>query len=232
MTSRDGRSWWAVVLCLCGMAGAWLPSGAQRGIGIAQAAESASADLPAGSIDPQSSRVYVFVGKVGLGHEHAIVGAVKSGTVRLGAAENAGEIVIDVASFVADTAEARKYIRLAGTTSAATQKEVTANMLGEAVLDARKYPTATFIIHSSLPLPAQAGESQPHYRLEGELTLHGTTQRLTLDAETVEQPGYVRLRGAFAIRQTAYNIKPFSKAFGAIGVADELSIYGELNVLK
>ena len=36
--------------------------------------------------------------------------------------------------------------------------------------------------------------------------------------------------GGFAILQTQYGIRPFSKAFGAVGVTDQLTIHGVLSV--
>ncbi|HVA50817.1 MAG TPA: YceI family protein [Pirellulales bacterium] len=181
-----------------------------------------------GEIALKASRVYVFVGKVGLGHEHAVVGRMKSGFINLGAKSKAGEIVFDMPSFAADTAEARKYLSLEGTTAAARQKEVTDNMLGGDVLDVRKHPTASFAIASALPLGKRSQEGHALYRLEGEFTLHGVKRPLKLDAELVEEEGRTRVRGSFAVKQTDFGIKPFSKAFGAVGVTDELKIYGEI----
>ena len=36
------------------------------------------------------------------------------------------------------------------------------------------------------------------------------------------------MRGSFRIKQTDYGIRPYSKAFGAVSVADELRIFGEI----
>ena len=40
--------------------------------------------------------------------------------------------------------------------------------------------------------------------------------------------GWQRIRGGFAINQTDFGITPFSKAFGAVGVADRLTIWGDV----
>jgi polyisoprenoid-binding protein YceI len=185
-----------------------------------------------GRIDLDSSRVYIHVGKVGLGHEHAVVGRLKSGAIHFGAKSEAGEFVFDMSSFAADTAEARRYIGLEGTTSASMQRDVNANMLGKDVLNVRKYPTATFQIKSAVPLAQKSRDGHTLYRLEGDFTLHGVKKPLKLDAEAIEEEGGTRIRGSFAIRQTTFGIEPFSKAFGAIGVADELSIFGEIMVAR
>ncbi len=192
------------------------------------AAESAAADQE--EINLKASRVYIFVGKVGLGHEHAVVGRLKSGAVRLGARSQAGQMVFDMTSFVADTAEARKYLHLEGETPASRQKEVTANMLGADVLDVRRHPTASFKIDAALPLKYPSKAGHPMYRLQGEFTLHGVKRPLKFDTEAIEQESGVHIRGAFDIRQTDYGIEPYSKAFGAVGVTDELTIYGEIHL--
>ena len=186
----------------------------------------------ADKIQIESSRVYVFVGKVGLGHEHAVVGKLKSGTVKLGAPRNAGEFVFDMSTFSADTYEAREYFGLEGKVPDQRRREVTQNMVGAQVLNIRKYPTATFKIASALPLDRQSGDGNPLYRLDGEFTLHGVTRPVQIDAEVGEQKEGFRLIGSFKIKQTDYHIQPFSKAFGAVGVTDELTIHGDLVVAQ
>lgn len=185
--------------------------------------------LAPGDIETQSSRVYTFVGKVGLGHEHAIEGLLKSGSIRLGAAEKAGKLEFDLKSFQADTQQARNYIGLAGSTDAATARKVNTNMLGPDVLDAARYPTATFEIssarkHQSKQPPASGQE----YLVEGQFTLHGVKRPLKFIAVAEPTEGWMHLRGSFAIRQTDFGIRPFTTALGAIGVANDLTIYGDL----
>jgi polyisoprenoid-binding protein YceI len=183
-----------------------------------------------GHIQTKASLVYVFVGKTGLGHEHAIAGKLKSGNVQLGAQDGAGEIVFDMETFTADTDEARQYIGLEGTTPAGRRKEVTDNMLGSDVLNVRKFPTATFKISSALPLKKRSDEGHAMYRLDGDFTLHGVKRPIKVDAELIDTEEGFRLRGAFVIKQTDYGIKPFSKALGAVGVTNELTIHGDLLV--
>jgi polyisoprenoid-binding protein YceI len=180
----------------------------------------------------ETSRVYIFVGKVGLGHEHAVVGKLKSGTVQLGASRQAGEIVFDMSTFAADTYEAREYFGMEHTVPEGRRKEVSDNMKGADVLDVRKHPTATFKIESALPLNRKSGDGNPMYCLDGEFTLHGHKRPLKIDAEISEQNDGYRLIGSFKIKQTDYGIRPFSKAFGAVGVTDELTIHGDLVVTR
>lgn len=185
-----------------------------------------------GEINTTSSRVYTFVGKTGFGHEHAVIGEIKSGIIQLGALHNAGEIVFDMTTWKADTPQARKYIGLKGTTSASTQSEVNANMLGSGVLNVRKYPTSTFKISSAIPLKQQPSNGKTLYQLDGTFTLHGTSRKIRVIAEVTDNNQQQHLRGSFTIKQTDYGITPFSKAFGAVGVTDELKIFGDLDLAR
>ncbi|MCA9039939.1 MAG: YceI family protein [Planctomycetaceae bacterium] len=184
------------------------------------------------SIDTKTSRVYVFVGKTGFGHEHAVLGLVKSGEIHLGNTQNAGSIVFDMSTFTADTAEARRAIGLGGSTDASTAREVTQNMLGGYVLNVRQFPTSTFTINSALPTGKQSQAGHPLYELKGNWQLHGVTQPLALQVEAVDVKGQTHLRGRFAMLQTHFGIKPFTKALGAVGVTDRLVINGNIVINK
>jgi hypothetical protein len=180
-----------------------------------------------GDIFLKSSHVYTLVGKTGLGHEHGVVGSLKSGTLHLGAEKEAGQIVFDMTSFEADTDAARKFVGLEGTSSASTQQQVTANMVGEHVLNVAKYPTATFVVHSALQYEKPSKRGLPQYLLKGDFTLHETTRPIEFLVEVEMAKGWQHVRGGFRILQTDYGITPFSKAFGAVGVADQLTIWGD-----
>jgi polyisoprenoid-binding protein YceI len=181
-----------------------------------------------GQIDTSASRVFIKVGKTGLGHEHGVEGRLKSGSLDLKATNDPGQVVFDITSFQADTATARQYVGLAGTTDADTQRQVKANMLGPDVLDATRHPTATFRVATIQQLRTERAGGSPKYQLDGDFTLHGTTRPIRIIAESTVASGYVRLHGTFNISQTDYGITPYSKAFGTIGVADKLTIWGDL----
>ena len=72
----------------------------------------------------------------------------------------------------------------------------------------------------------------PQYQLKGMFTLHGVTQPLNLTVEASDKAGKVHLRGGFSTLQSSFGITPFTKAFGTIGVADRLTIYGEIDIAK
>ncbi|MFM8724424.1 MAG: YceI family protein [Planctomycetaceae bacterium] len=184
-----------------------------------------------GNVDLQASRGYVFVGKTGLGHDHGVEGRLKSCQVTLGAAAAAGRLEFNMQSFDADTDAARRYVGLKGSTDAGTRKQVNDNMKGSAVLDVQRHPTAVFEIESSQPVAvAGKGGTQglPQYELAGKFTLHGRTAPLRIRVTAEEKDGRTHLRGSFTILQTAFGIRPYSKAFGAVGVADRLTIHGDV----
>jgi hypothetical protein len=180
-----------------------------------------------GDVDLKDSRVYMFVGATGLGHEHAVEGRLASGWVHLGAEQNAGELVFDLKSFDADTSVARKYIGLEGESDDSTRKQVNANMHGADVLDVAKYPTATFTIDSALAYKSTQQNAPPQYLLDGQFTLHGVTKHLRILAETEESKGMIHLRSRFSVLQSQFGITPFTKLLGTIGVADKLTIFGD-----
>lgn len=183
-----------------------------------------------GDVDLQASRVFVFVGKTGLGHDHAVVGRLQAGQVRLGAAEQAGMLIFDMRSFDADTAEARAAIGLPGQTDPVTRKQVNDNMLGADVLDVARHPTATFAIRSALPSTKVAADRRPVYSLAGAFTLHGVTREVVVPVEVDQRGNVLRLRGGFAVKQTDFGMKPYKKLGGVVGVADELQISGDILV--
>ena len=232
-SARRVASWRlaACAACLASTATAFAQHQSSSATSTAAAASGQTVYEP-GDIHPGNSRVYVYVGKTGLGHEHAVVGQVQQGRVRLDMPQNSGKIIFNMASFAADADVARQYIGLSGTTDASTQQEVSANMLGQSVLDVAHYPTASFQIKSIERLSQSSQRGLPQYQLNGDFTLHGATQPIQVVADAEEQSGWIHLRGGFTMLQTQYGIKPFAKAFGALGVTDQLQVWGDFWLAK
>ena len=195
-----------------------------------EASQSKPSYKPA-DVEVGSSRVFVFVDKKGLGHQHGVEAKLLPSTFALGAEKDAGKLVFDMTTFDADTPAARKYVGLSGETDKATRDAVNENMRGEAILNVKKYPKAIFEITSAKATGRLSTRQLPTYVLEGDFTLHGITlpQKILVEVEQVR--GWLHIRGSFTINQTAFGITPYSKAFGAIGVADSLKIFGDLYVV-
>jgi polyisoprenoid-binding protein YceI len=187
--------------------------------------------VPAYEVDTQSSRVYVKVDTATrFGHPHGVQGNLKSGKVTFG---RDGELVFDMGSFQADTAEARQRVGLDPRKGTSDARKVTEAMLGGGVLDVGQFPTATFRMTSVAPLDNQAAGEPGRYQLDGRFTLHGTEQRIQIAAKVdkTATEGVLRLSGSFTIKQTDYGITPYSALGGLAKVADELVIWADL-VLK
>jgi polyisoprenoid-binding protein YceI len=183
--------------------------------------------LAAGDVYLPSSNVYVLVGKTGLGHEHGVQGSLASGRLRLGVPSDAGELVFDMKSFVADTPTARRRVGLDGESSASTRRQVNANMLGPDVLNVGAYARAVYRVDSSLLEPS-TNTAKSRYRLKGELTLQRTTRPVSFVVDASPRNGWTFVTGTFKFRQSDFGMKPYVKAFGAVGVADELTVTGDL----
>lgn len=206
--------------------------GTARGQSALQPPPNGPGEAPAGPLAPgdinlRSSRVYIFVDKTGFGHQHAVAGRLREGGLRI-AGRAAGRMVFDMQSLKADVAEARRYVGLKGEIEPKTQQDVTANMLSADILDVGRFPTATFDVDSLRPIESRGNSAKVRYRLEGEFKLHGTKRPLRFTADGVQERGYLHLRGNFRLRQTDYRIRPYQKALGAVGVADVLTIYGDI----
>ena len=168
-----------------------------------------------GEIHTGNTRIYVHVFKLTtLGHEHAVVGMVKEGELHLGATRNAGHVVVDLTLFLADPDYARKLIGLPADVDDDTKKKVTANMLGSEVLNVAQFPTAAVSIDSARLLPQPSKNGLPQYLLEGELSLHGVANKVSVVAEALEHDGWVRLRGHISLKQSDYGMQPYTAMLG------------------
>jgi polyisoprenoid-binding protein YceI len=231
---KDSQAWslaltavWAAMFATpCGVRAVSAGQAAAAG----QAATSASnqAVYESGDVYLPMSRVYVLVGKTGFGHEHGVVGQIKQGHINLDGGREPSGLVFDLNTFEADTPEARKFVRLEGATDASTQQEVNANMRGPSVLDVARFGTATFAIKQVTKLPEQSQRGLPQYQLAGDFSLHGVSRPIQVVAEAEEQNGWTHLRGGFYMLQSQFGITPFTKAFGAVGVTDKLSVWGDI----
>jgi polyisoprenoid-binding protein YceI len=88
------------------------------------------------------------------------------------------------------------------------------------VLDVNNYPEITFKSNSTTA--ARVEEGKYRMKISGDLTLHGTTRAITIDAMVTFYEASLQAEGQFALRQTEYGIKPVSVAGGTIKVKDEL----------
>lgn len=103
--------------------------------------------------------------------------------------------------------------------SSADRQKIEGTMRDE-VLEITKYPDIVF--KSSGVAANKTGDGQYQARISGELTLHGVTRPLTINAQLEFGDQTLRARGGFAVKQSSFEIKPVSVAGGTIKVKDEL----------
>jgi polyisoprenoid-binding protein YceI len=94
------------------------------------------------------------------------------------------------------------------------------------VLEPNRFPTA---VYESNQITVQK-DSADHWRVHvtGELSFHGVTQSLSLDARVAYMGTMMRIAGQFPLRQSDYGIKPVSFAGGALKLKDELKFNFEM----
>jgi polyisoprenoid-binding protein YceI len=98
------------------------------------------------------------------------------------------------------------------------------------VLQVQQYPTA---VYDSTQISVQKlGNDLLLARIVGELTFHGNTQSLPMDARVTDMGAMLRASGEFSLRQSDYGIKPFSFAGGALRLKDELKFKFEIMARK
>jgi hypothetical protein len=188
-------------------------------------------DYQPGDLNLEVSRVYIFVDKTNnLGHSHGVEGKLKGGQVLL-ESQSTSKLVFDMRSFVADTETARKVFAIEASIDAATVKKVNQNMLGKEILDVQRFPEASLDKATLKKTGKQSAKGLDEYQLEGDFTLHGVSRHVVIPCEIEVKDGWHHLRGRFSIRQTDFGIKPYTKAFGAVGIKDELVIMGDLWVV-
>ena len=132
-----------------------------------------------------------------------------------------GSIALDTASpassAVAVEAEVASIEVRAGTggvkpLTGADRAEIRQTMSGK-ILQAGRYPTINF--QSTL-----VGGSPEAFWIEGDLTITGTTQPVTVHGSLAGG----RARGSATVTQSSWGIKPYSAFFGALRLRDEVEV--------
>jgi polyisoprenoid-binding protein YceI len=168
-------------------------------------------------IDTKKSRLMVETETSGLSsmfaHDHRIEARDFSGTVtfvRQPVASGALELNVAAASlFLAepDSSGERQAIEAA---------------LREDVLETAKYPTISFKTKSAVL--ERRGDGTYDARLSGDMKLHGVKRQMTIPARIAVLSGKLRAIGVFEIRQSDFNITPFSFVSGTVAIKDRLTI--------
>jgi len=101
----------------------------------------------------------------------------------------------------------------------ADRREIERVMFDE-VLEKNSYPKIEY--QSSRISAVKTGESMYRSNIVGDLTLHGTTRGLSLEAQVVAGEDTLRAQGSFTLQQSDYGLKIASVAGGTLKLKDEL----------
>jgi polyisoprenoid-binding protein YceI len=165
------------------------------------------------------SSFWVFVGKAGflsaLAHDHEI--GVKSFSGRVVVPEagaGGGSIEWDI--------DSKSLVVLDKKVSEEDRTKIFNSMHHE-VLESAKYQKMTFRSVSVSDVK-QTGDNAYSFTLNGDLTLHGVTKRITVPVAATITPQQLRAVGKYTLKQTDYGIKPYSAAGGSIKVKNEIVV--------
>ncbi|WP_433333186.1 YceI family protein [Spirillospora sp. CA-294931] len=170
-------------------------------------------------LGPEKGQILVRTGRSGFGrragHDLTLEAAGWSGTaVVAGAAGSSVEVTVRVGEL-----KVREGTGGVLPLSAQDRDEITKNL--RTVLKADAHPEITF------RSTGVAGTADA-FTVEGDLTIAGRTERVTLRASSREG----RVRGSAIVRQTRWGIKPYSAFFGALKLADDVEVSVDLEVLE
>lgn len=101
------------------------------------------------------------------------------------------------------------------------KKEIESTMRNQ-VLEVEKYPE--IVLTSTSVSASKVGEGRYHVKINGNLSLHGTTHDVIVNANVELSANSLHARGEIPLRQTTYGIKPVSIAGGTVKVKDEVKL--------
>lgn len=185
------------------------------------------------TIDGDASRVRILVFRAGiagrLGHNHVVSHRDISGCLRVAEPlqDSSFTLTLPLALLEVDRADDRQA---AGSAFPGTvpQKDIEAtrtNMLGSRLLDAERHPVARVMLEGISP--ADNG-----HELELAVELAGARTRLSYPVTVEDAAGSLRIRGEQRVTHEQLNLRPFSAAFGALRVADEMRFEVDLRAIS
>jgi len=172
------------------------------------------------TVDADRSRAVIDVGKSGAfsfaGHTHEVEAPLKDGVVHLDAdapAKSDVKLTFNAAA-----------LRVTGKgESQSDVPKVQQTMLGEMVLDAKKFPTIVFESTGVTAKGAAPRLDLADFTIGGRMTIHGVTKPVTTQVSVKLDGASLTATGKFTIKQTDFGIKPVSVG-GVVKVKDELAI--------
>lgn len=96
------------------------------------------------------------------------------------------------------------------------------NVLRNQILEADKFPSIKFVSVSVSDV--QRDGDKRSFTLTGDLTVHGTTKRVSFPVTATINDKELRASGEEKLKLTDFGLKPFEKGMGLIKIADELKV--------
>ena len=176
-------------------------------------------------VNPQASKVHILVFKGGtlarFGHNHVMSVQDLHGRIWVHPTidKSGFEFGFPVANLIVDDPAARTE---AGSDFPPDipQKDrdgTLSNMLRAEVLDAERYPEVTL-------RSVKVSGSSDHPSVTARITIRNATQDVALTPAIKIQGSRLTASGEFDIQQTAFGIKPFTAALGALAIQDRLHV--------
>lgn len=100
------------------------------------------------------------------------------------------------------------------------EKQIINKELREIVLEPEKYPDIIF--QSTNVTGKSAGPDRYELKIDGNLTLHGVTRRITIPTEVTLTGNDMRARGEFSIDRDDFNVKATSAFHGMVRVRNKI----------
>ena len=100
------------------------------------------------------------------------------------------------------------------------EKQIINKELREIVLQPDKYPEITFKSTNITGKLNSTGQFET--RIDGDLTLHGVTRRITIPADVTVSGSDLRARGDFSVERSDFSVKATSAVHGLVRVRDKL----------
>ena len=100
------------------------------------------------------------------------------------------------------------------------QKQIINKELKEIVLHPDQYPDITY--QSTNVTVKSSGAGRYEVKIDGNLTLHGVTKRVTIPAVVTVSGDTLRAVGEFSIDRDDYNVKATSAFHGMVRVDDDI----------
>ena len=176
-------------------------------------------------INLDQSELIILVYKAGIassfGHNHVVKAEQFKGTITFDKnllSSSFVNIEVNAGSLKADLPEMRRKYKLEGELSAGDMKKIEKDMMEDDQLDTVKYHVMKFRSESLIE------NDSDNYLVFGDLTIHGITKRISAAVNIKVKGASLIAYSSFKIKQSDFNIEPFSTALGFIKNRDEIQI--------